>query len=191
MIYLIKAQNLYKIGSATDMDKRMVAYRTHNPFIEWVRYTKGSEKDEKKLHKKYKEYRTTGEWFQFPDEVVTELLQKFQTEFPYFAKKEKPLTVSEVREAIKTNNITPEVEASKWYKILILSPEDTFLQLKSGILSDKEYTYEELEATFTPIFENLGLEWSQKTSIDLYFPFYTKKRKTINGVKHTVYWFDK
>lgn len=55
----------------------------------------------------------------------------------------------------------------------------------------KEYTYEELEATFTPIFEDLGLDWSKQISIDLYFPFYTKKRKTINGVKHTVYWFDK
>ena len=84
MIFLLKAQNLYKIGYANDIDKRMTAYKTHNPFVEWARYTKGSEKDEKKLHQKYKKYRTTGEWFQLPDEIVTELIQKFQIVFLIF-----------------------------------------------------------------------------------------------------------
>lgn len=188
MIYLLKAQNLYKIGYANDIDKRMTAYKTHNPFVEWARYTKGSEKDEKKLHQKYKKYRTTGEWFQLPDEIITELIQKFQIVFPYFST--KPLTASEVQEAIKTNNITPLVEASKWYKIFKLSNEEVFLHLKSDLLLNQEYTYEELENTFKPIFEELGLEWSYKNSIDKYFPSYTKKRKVINGIKHTVYRFE-
>ena len=52
-----------------------------------------------------------------------------------------------------------------------------------------EYTYEELESLFKPIFEKLGLEWSSVKSIDTYFPNYTKKRKTIQGRKQTVYRF--
>lgn len=53
----------------------------------------------------------------------------------------------------------------------------------------KEYTYAELEATFKPIFAANGVEWSKQTSIDQYFPSYTKKRKTIKGVKETIYKF--
>lgn len=60
--------------------------------------------------------------------------------------------------------------------------------IKEKLLS-KEYTYEELEATFKPVFESVGLEWSMKTSIDEFFPSYTKKRKVIKGKKHTIYKF--
>ena len=56
-------------------------------------------------------------------------------------------------------------------------------------LLDKEYTYEDLETTFKPILESFGLEWSKQTSIDEFFPHYIKKRKVIQGVKHTVYKF--
>lgn len=84
-----------------------------------------------------------------------------------------------VIKACKENNLLPESKSTKgeyWVKEKLIN---------------KEYTYEELENTFKPIFEELGLEWSCKTSIDTYFPSYTKKRKVINGVKHTVYWFEK
>lgn len=52
-----------------------------------------------------------------------------------------------------------------------------------------EYTYEELEETFRPVFEQYGLEWNHNNSIDNYFPDYQKKRKTIQGKKYTVYKF--
>lgn len=56
-------------------------------------------------------------------------------------------------------------------------------------LQRRDYTYAELETTFTPIFESVGLEWSRQNSIDEFFPEYTKKRKVIRGVKETVYRF--
>lgn len=84
-----------------------------------------------------------------------------------------------VIKACKENNLLPESKPTKgeyWIKEKLIN---------------KEYTYEELEHTFKPIFEELGLEWSKQISIDTYFPSYTKKRKVINGVKHTIYWFEK
>ena len=84
-----------------------------------------------------------------------------------------------VIKACKESNLLPESKPTKgerWIKEKLIN---------------KEYTYEELENTFKPVFEELGLEWSCKTSIDTYFPSYTKKRKVINGIKHTVYWFEK
>ena len=56
-------------------------------------------------------------------------------------------------------------------------------------LQKRDYTYTELETTFIPIFQSVGLEWSPKKSIEEFFPEYTKRRKVINGVKETVYRF--
>lgn len=57
-------------------------------------------------------------------------------------------------------------------------------------LYKKAWTYDELEETFQPIFMQHRLEWNHNNSIDTYFPTYTKKRKTIKGVKETVYTFN-
>lgn len=51
------------------------------------------------------------------------------------------------------------------------------------------YTFAELEIIFQPIFLKHGLKFS-RFSLDEYFPTYTKKRKTIKGVKETVYTFN-
>lgn len=64
---------------------------------------------------------------------------------------------------------------------------DTWVKEK---LLNKEYTYEEIESIFKPIAESLGLTWSRRTSIDEFFPHYIKKRKIIQGIKHTVYKFN-
>lgn len=52
-----------------------------------------------------------------------------------------------------------------------------------------EYTYQELEEMFTPIFEEHQMVWNKHKSIPLYFPNHEKLRRTINGKKQTVFRF--
>lgn len=56
-------------------------------------------------------------------------------------------------------------------------------------LQDREYTYQELETIFTPLFEQHGLKWNKNTSIKAHFPLFTKNRKTVNGHKDIFYKF--
>lgn len=53
-----------------------------------------------------------------------------------------------------------------------------------------EYTYQELEDIFIPLFKEHGLKWDRKNSIKLYFPSYTSKRKQKNGKREMYYRFN-
>lgn len=57
-------------------------------------------------------------------------------------------------------------------------------------LSKSEYTYKELEETFSPIFKQHGLKWNKNNSIKYYFPEFTKKQKMKNGIKELYYIFN-
>lgn len=57
-------------------------------------------------------------------------------------------------------------------------------------LTKNEYTYNELETIFTPIFEQHGLKWNKKTSIKYNFPPFTKKQKVKNHIKSLYYIFN-
>lgn len=57
-------------------------------------------------------------------------------------------------------------------------------------LTKNEYTYNELESIFTPIFEQHGLKWNKKTSIKYNFPPFTKKQKVKNHIKSLYYIFN-
>lgn len=52
-----------------------------------------------------------------------------------------------------------------------------------------EYTYQELESIFSPIFKEHNLKWDRTRSIKL-FPNYTKKRKQIKGNRVIYYIFN-
>ena len=52
-----------------------------------------------------------------------------------------------------------------------------------------EYTYQELEEIFTPLFKEHNLKWDKTRSIKL-FPSNTKKRKQIKGKRMIYYIFD-
>lgn len=75
--YLIKdtRSNIYKIGKSDDPIKRYNSLKTANPFIEFIGVNLIAEKD---LHKKYSQYRYTGEWFEFPDKIKNEVLKLFK-----------------------------------------------------------------------------------------------------------------
>ena len=75
MLYLIKLKGetntLLKIGYTKDIDKRLKAYKTHNPLIELVDIKEGNTFDESCLHNKLKEYLfdNSKEWFIENEEV--------------------------------------------------------------------------------------------------------------------------
>lgn len=80
-VYLVQLQstNLYKIGHTTrKLDKRVkeVQSETGCPNkLEVVRAVNlnGCEWEEKSLHDEYDDYRTKGEWFEFPDQVASQV----------------------------------------------------------------------------------------------------------------------
>lgn len=74
-----------------------------------------------------------------------------------------------------------------------IEKEKTDLNIQPWILENltkNEYTYNELELIFTPIFEQHGLKWNKKTSIKYYFPPFTKKQKMKNKIKELYYTFN-
>jgi Predicted transcriptional regulators len=65
-VYVLKCRELYKIGRSNDLQFRMKAFRTANPFdIEVIRLfeTEKSLNLEKDLHKTFQHRRVNGEWF--------------------------------------------------------------------------------------------------------------------------------
>lgn len=56
-------------------------------------------------------------------------------------------------------------------------------------LNKLEYTYEELETVFKPLFEEHNLKWNKNTSIKNFFPKFDKIRKQIKGNRDTIYKF--
>jgi hypothetical protein len=72
-IYLIKSQNLYKIGRAKKIKDRIRAYKTENPFgIEILLQVKVDNyiKEENMLLDMFKEKKVRGEWFSLNEEDV-------------------------------------------------------------------------------------------------------------------------
>ena len=75
MLYLIKlkgeSNTLLKIGYTENINKRLKAYKTHNPLIELIDIKEGSIIDELNLHNKLKEYlfNNSKEWFIENEEI--------------------------------------------------------------------------------------------------------------------------
>ena len=55
--------------------------------------------------------------------------------------------------------------------------------------TQQDYTYEELEEIFKPMFKEHDMRWSSNNSIKLYFPKHKKYRRRTKGALYTVYKF--
>lgn len=64
MLYLLECDNYYKIGYASNLNTRLKHYDTHNPNYKLIDSKEGSHQDETCLHRKCKEFRIKGEWFE-------------------------------------------------------------------------------------------------------------------------------
>lgn len=76
VVYLVHAKgtDLYKIGKAVDVGKRISDLQTSSPYkLVILAVVEGTR--EKDLHARYKQFRQHGEWFCLPDSAVAEILE--------------------------------------------------------------------------------------------------------------------
>ena len=75
--YLIvdTTNNLYKIGKSNDPINRLKTFKVSNPFVKLIGV---SFIKEKYLHSVYFKYRIVGEWFNFPNEIKSEVFKLFK-----------------------------------------------------------------------------------------------------------------
>jgi hypothetical protein len=66
--YTIESQGLYKIGKAKNVEKRIKAYKTHNPMFKLIKTIEGDY--EEQLHIIYKNKRSHLEWFNLTQDDV-------------------------------------------------------------------------------------------------------------------------
>lgn len=66
--YIMKSHDLYKIGKAIDVNRRIKGFKVGNPDIELVKTIDGNY--ENHLHKYHKEKRKSGEWFNLNTEDI-------------------------------------------------------------------------------------------------------------------------
>ena len=82
MIYLIKAEetNLYKIGyTAGSAEDRLNGMQTGCPHkLSIVKTVKGDVRQEKWLHKSFSNNKKRGEWFEFSDDEVEDVVDKMK-----------------------------------------------------------------------------------------------------------------
>jgi len=78
-VYLIESGGLIKIGYSSNFKSRIKSYKTHNSNLNilGVFQTEKAFNIESRLHKKYKDFRVNGEWFDLPKDVLCELLNYF------------------------------------------------------------------------------------------------------------------
>lgn len=70
MVYVIGSDEFrpVKIGTGSDLPRRLSDLQVGNPFLLTVRWTvPGDESLERQLHQHFDPYRITGEWFEFPE----------------------------------------------------------------------------------------------------------------------------
>ena len=80
----------------------------------------------------------------------------------------------------KENNIEVNIKTTE--------VKDIYTNIKS-VLLNKEYTFSELKDLFIPIFKIYNLSFNS-SMLKLYFPEFTKCRKTREGKKDTYYKFN-
>lgn len=84
-VYLIgnRAHGFYKIGMSKNPAKRLNAIKGILPPFEvglvWQSHVDDMVKEEKRLHNRFKRYRTNGEWFQIPDEQIADLVPPLES----------------------------------------------------------------------------------------------------------------
>jgi len=72
-----KVKNIYKIGKSINPIKRVRSLKCSNLDIELISYRRGYSILEKDMHKNYKDYCIGGEWFNFTEEKLREILKKY------------------------------------------------------------------------------------------------------------------
>jgi DNA-binding XRE family transcriptional regulator len=78
MIYLVSHLNQFvKIGFTKNINKRLAQLQTSSPVkLEVLHLIEGNVSLEKELHQKFKEFRTSGEWFNYDSSILEYFIDK-------------------------------------------------------------------------------------------------------------------
>lgn len=100
-VYLIRAAQFYKIGITSDVKKRLRAIQTGCPIqCEYIGYIPTHEPEilEKDLHRKFQQFKTSGEWFDLGDDHIRSLVVDFNLKYIT-----NPLSITS-SETLRTSN---------------------------------------------------------------------------------------
>lgn len=116
-LYLIKCNEYYKIGIATDLDSRVAALQTGNPYplvvIACFRYHNAGVV-EKAIHQKFADIRALGEWFKLGDGDVEDFLTLCRMLGGYEAiVSDELVSEAEIEEAEEIGSYAPTIEDVK------------------------------------------------------------------------------
>ena len=82
-VYLVKAAGRFKIGISSNPSARVASLATASPYpVETVHieYTDDYQVRERRLHRQFAEFRTHLEWFEFPDEMIPQVIEAIRAE---------------------------------------------------------------------------------------------------------------
>lgn len=72
IVYLVECQGRHKIGWSADITRRLTALQTSSPWpLHVVRVIFGERRLESSLHTLFGPWRRSGEWFEFPPDILT------------------------------------------------------------------------------------------------------------------------
>jgi len=137
MIYFIKANDRVKIGYAADPTNRIPSIQTSSPFkLEVLLIIEGNYEVERKLHKRFQEYRITGEWFEYGERLESFVSENHEKDRRYefgfilgdFTDNEQVLRLR------KRHNLTLSVLGEKLH-ITAQSVKEIQDREKSGVVS--------------------------------------------------------
>lgn len=112
--YIMKSQDLYKIGKSNDVESRLKCFKIGNPFIELI--TKYEGNLEGRLHDKFKDKRVTGEWFRL-DESDLRDADEFIKSMPiktYYQELTHKTTITKRDESKKVGRLHFDKDLDKW-----------------------------------------------------------------------------
>jgi hypothetical protein len=143
--YIAKSNGLYKIGQSLNPFNRVKQLRYDHPDIKLLGYT--DKLWETDLHKKYSEYRVYGEWFDFDDNMIKEILKDF-----HFTDKRVLDTRKPVKNIPSKNNKAKHISFQIELMLKFYSKTEiaTYLSISRQALYDllKSHTWKDYQVEF-------------------------------------------
>ena len=143
-VYIIKSDDLYKIGKVKKPEERLKALQTGNPTQLELQYTKRSQRPlelESKLHnhKLLKEYRVRGEWFKIPDNVLKYIVIEYGFDCHIT---EQPKIVKQILEIKTTESLLNNIQ------VPVINNELFEKAINTGCNLFKVHTFPKFEDVF-------------------------------------------
>lgn len=180
MIYLIvtKDDKLCKIGKAVSPTKRLKQLQTGCPYELYIKETvEGDVTLESYFHKKYKIYKTHGEWFNYSENIS---LKSNYLEICY----ENELKINKIFYSFIYENFNSS-QIGRIFKLLDLIEGDKNLLFLNNELVNKKTLFEYVELTRNRFsdFIKLLIKVNLLVEVDKNFifnPYYVKRKKLID-----------